>query len=68
MDIVKLPLGSSASMDISISAGNVVLTITVSAKPEVDALLAALSSKLPAAIQPLIAVAQSAIDTELSAP
>lgn len=68
MDIVKVPLGSSASVDIGVSSGNVILTVTVSAKPEVDALLASIKAKLPTALQPLVDAAQAGIDAELAAP
>ena len=66
MDIVKFPLGSAAQADLSVSGGNLVLTVSVSAKPEIDALLAKLQASLPADLQPLVVAAQAAIDAELS--
>jgi len=68
MEIVKFPIGSVANADISISGGNVVIAIQIAAKPEVDALLQALKAKLPASVQPLVDLAQAAVDAELSKP
>jgi hypothetical protein len=65
MDLMKLPLGEAAEMDISISKGSVVLAISVKAEQEVNALLDALKPKLPAMIQPLVDAAKMAIDAEL---
>lgn len=67
MQVVSIPLGSSgASVALSVSGGNAVVSIVVPAKVEVDALLNAVSKALPAALQPLVAPLQAAIDAELS--
>jgi hypothetical protein len=66
MDIGKIQLGPDASVDIALSGGNVVITVTVSAKPEVDALLTALTAKIPASLLPILSLAKGEIDAILT--
>jgi hypothetical protein len=68
MDIVKVPLGSSVVADLAISSGNLIVTLTVSAKPEIDTLIASLMPKFPVALQPVLSAIQAGIDAELAAP
>lgn len=65
MDIVKFPIGADADVALSVSLGKIVLMVEVSAKPEIDALLAKLKAALPVIAQPLVDMAQAAIDAEL---
>ncbi len=66
MDIVKFPIGADVAASVSVSLGKLVLKIEIDAKPEVDALLQKLKGSFPPPIQPLVDMAQAAIDAELA--
>lgn len=67
MQLGSLPIGGDgAVVSLSVSKGAVVVTVSVPAQGEVDALLKALEAKLPAALIPLVEMAKAAADAELA--
>lgn len=66
MDLGQVQLGSDVSLKISLSGGNLVLVVSLSAKAEVDALMGKLKAALPVELQPLAMAAQAAIDVSLA--